>query len=344
MRSTHPAAGSSAAPLPTRHDEGGTGVADAPTAGLRGRRATALMLLAAATTVVLWASSFVAVRAAGYDFAPGALALGRLVVGAAVLTVFVAVRAARQRRLPAMPGRRDLLAIAAWGAAWFGAYSICLNAAEQVLDAGTASLLVNIAPLIVAVVAGLLLGEGFPRTLLIGIAIAFVGSALIAVSTWTGQGSLVGVALGFAAALLYAGGAAGQKPLLARVDALTMTWLGCLVGVLVCAPWKGELIATVQSAPLASTLAVAYLGVGPTAIAFVTWGYVLARASAGRVTASTYAVPPLVVLISWLLLDEVPGPLGLIGGACCLVGVAVATLLSARSARRTGARRGTPAA
>lgn len=49
----------------------------------------------------------------------------------------------------------------------------------------------------------------------------------------------------------------------------------------------------------------------------------LARTTAGRLGATTYVVPALVVLMSWLLLDEVPGPLTLAGGALCLAGVAV---------------------
>ncbi|CAM5648078.1 hypothetical protein SGLAM104S_10673 [Streptomyces glaucescens] len=36
--------------------------------------------------------------------------------------------------------------------------------------------------------------------------------------------------------------------------------------------------------------------------------------------ATTYAVPALVVLMSWLALGEVPGPLTLAGGALCLGG------------------------
>lgn len=53
--------------------------------------------------------------------------------------------------------------MAIWGAAWFGVYNLALNAAERHLDAGTTALLVNVAPVVVAVLAGLLLGEGFPR-------------------------------------------------------------------------------------------------------------------------------------------------------------------------------------
>jgi drug/metabolite transporter (DMT)-like permease len=68
---------------------------------------------------------------------------------------------------------------------------------------------------------------------------------------------------------------------------------------------------------------VVYLGVFPTAIAFSTWAYALARTTAGRLSASSYLVPGLAVLMSWLVLSEVPTPLAMLGGLLCLVGVAV---------------------
>ena len=43
-------------------------------------------------------------------------------------------------------------------------------------------------------------------------------------------------------------------------------------------------------------------------------------------SASTYVVPALAVLISWLLLGETPAALALLGGAVCLVGVACTRL------------------
>ena len=61
----------------------------------------------------------------------------------------------------------------------------------------------------------------------------------------------------------------------------------------------------------------------PTAVAFSTWAYALARTDAGRLGVSTYVVPPLVVLLSWLLLGEVPPVLAVAGGVVCLVGVAL---------------------
>jgi drug/metabolite transporter (DMT)-like permease len=66
-----------------------------------------------------------------------------------------------------------------------------------------------------------------------------------------------------------------------------------------------------------------YLGVVPTAIAFSTWAYALKRMDAGRLGVTTYLVPPIVIAMGWLLLDEIPPALAVAGGAVCLAGVAL---------------------
>ena len=66
-----------------------------------------------------------------------------------------------------------------------------------------------------------------------------------------------------------------------------------------------------------------YLGVFPTALAFLTWAYALARTTAAKMGATTYVVPAIVIAMSWLLLAEVPGWLTLVGGVLCLAGVAI---------------------
>ncbi|WP_277209562.1 DMT family transporter [Isoptericola croceus] len=315
-------------------------------------RAGRLTAAAMAVTVLLWASAFVAIRAVGHDVDPGALTLGRVAVGSLTLTAMLLVVRARRRARAAtsptgpddraegprrhhLPRGRVLVLVLVWGVAWFGAYNITLNAAEQHLDAGTTALLVNLAPMLVAVLAGVLLGEGFPRRLLIGIAVAFAGVVVIAAATSSGRFDAVGVVLGLVSAVLYAGAATLQKRLLPHVDALTMTWLGCLAGTVASLPFLPGLVSQVSVAPTSAVLGIVYLGVFPTAIAFSTWGYVLTRASAGRTAATTYAVPAVVVLLSWLLLAEVPAPAALLGGTLALAGVAVATLPPPR--RRTPA-------
>jgi drug/metabolite transporter (DMT)-like permease len=67
-----------------------------------------------------------------------------------------------------------------------------------------------------------------------------------------------------------------------------------------------------------------YLAIAPMAIGFLTWGYALARTTAGRMASMTYLAPPIAILLAWLLLAETPPLLAVAGGALCLGGVLVA--------------------
>src|SRR5690606_13850361 len=118
-------------------------------------RTPLLPLAAAGVTVVLWASAFIAIRSVGVHYEPGPMALGRLIVGAVALSAFALWKPIR------IPRGRPLALVIAYGALWFGLYAVSLNAAEQHLDAGTAALIVNVAPIIIAVMSGVFLGEGF---------------------------------------------------------------------------------------------------------------------------------------------------------------------------------------
>jgi drug/metabolite transporter (DMT)-like permease len=274
-------------------------------------------ILAVIVTLFAWASAFVAIRGVGEDLSPGALALGRLLVGSAVLALLMAGRG----WVP--PTRREWSLLAACGVGWFGVYNVALNAAEQHLDAGTTAMLVNIGPILIAVFAGLLLREGFPRWLVAGIAVAFAGVVLIGVATRSAETELVGVLLCVLAALTYAIGVVAQKPVLRRLPALQVTFTACVIGTLCCLPWAGALADEIGRTPAGSIAGMVYLGVVPTALAFSTWAYALTRMDAGKLGVTTYLVPPLVILLGWLLLDEVPPALALVGGAVCLAGVAL---------------------
>jgi drug/metabolite transporter (DMT)-like permease len=103
-----------------------------------------------------------------------------------------------------------------------------------------------------------------------------------------------------------------------------------VAGFALCLPFVPALVHEVGTAPVAATAGIVYMGLFPTAIAFVTWSYALAHTSAGRLSSSSYLVPALAVLLSWLVLAEPPAPLALVGGVLCLVGVAVTRLPSRR--------------
>jgi drug/metabolite transporter (DMT)-like permease len=286
---------------------------------------------AVAVTVLAWASAFVVIRGVGDDFAPGPLALGRLLVGSSALGVAVLLSGRWVR-----PSRGEWLLVLLCGVAWFAAYNAFLNAAEQRVDAGTTAMLVNIGPILIAVLAGLVLGEGFPRRLVHGALVACAGAVLIGAATAGGSDrDLLGIGFCLLAAATYAIGAVAQKPALRRLPALQVTWLACVTGTLACLPYLPRLLEQTRAADGPSITGLLYLGLVPTALAFSTWAYALARTDAGRLGVSTYLVPPVAILLGWALLDERPAALAIVGGLVCLVGVALSRSgPSAPSARR----------
>jgi drug/metabolite transporter (DMT)-like permease len=296
-------------------------VVDTP---LESPRPDALALGAALITVVAWSSAFVGIRAAGEDLAAGPLTLARVLAGSIVLGLIVWVR--RER----LPPRADVPRLVLVGLLWFGAYNVLLNAAEQRVDAGTAAMLVNVGPVFIAVLAGLLLGEGFPRALLLGCAVSFAGVVVIGLATSeSGVSGGWGAVLCVLAAAAYACAVIAQKPLLERTSGLQITFLACLVGTVACLPFAPGLVEQAGDARASSLARALYLGVVPTALGFTTWAYALRRTTAGRMGATTYLVPPIAIFMGWALLGESPPALALVGGALCLAGVVVARRRSA---------------
>lgn len=283
-----------------------------------------LALGAVAITVVSWASAFVAIRGVGTSFGAGQLALGRLLIGTLALGLILLVQ-----RKWVKPNRTQWLQILSVGVFWFAIYNVALNAAEQRVDAGTTSMLIQIGPILVAIFAGLLLGEGFPRWLVIGAAIAFSGAVLVgvvtAVTTTTDttktDADFLGIALCLVSAATYAIGVLSQKPVLRTIPGLQVTWIACAIGALCTLPFAPALVDDLGTASMQATGGLIYLGLVPTALAFSTWAYALTRMNAGRLGITTYAIPPLTILMGWLLLGEIPHILAVLGGVICLVGV-----------------------
>jgi drug/metabolite transporter (DMT)-like permease len=283
------------------------------------RRTEVVAVGAALVTVALWGSAFVAIRDAGRELSPGSLALGRLLVCVLALGL-----AASIRREP-VPHGRDLLRIAAFGVLFLGVYSVTLNAAERRVDAGTAAMVINTGPILIVILAGLFLGEGFPRWLLAGCGVAVTGCVLIGLaSSQAGSRAGLGIALLVVAAVAYATAVVVQKPVLARASPLQVTWLGCAAATVVCLPFAPTLVGELDDAGATEIAWIVYLGLAPTALGFATWAYALRRMSAGRLASLAYLIPVVAILLGWALLGETPPLLAAVGGALCLAGVALA--------------------
>jgi drug/metabolite transporter (DMT)-like permease len=133
-----------------------------------------------------------------------------------------------------------------------------------------------------------------------------------------------------------------QKPVLARVAPLQVTWIGSTIATLALLPFAPALVHEAASAPAGALAWTLYLGAVPTALGFAGYAYALPRTSAGRMAALAYLIPVVAVLLGWAVLGEAPSAAVAAGGGLCLAGVALArtgTLTSrARRSRPGGAR------
>src|SRR4051794_16301905 len=172
-------------------------------------RQSAGALAAAGVTVVFWSSAFVSIRSAGASYSPGALALGRLATAAVLLGAFALIRRV------GWPDRRAWPGILTAGLLWFAGYMVLLNWGERLVDAGTAALIVNVGPILIALLSTWVLHEAAPRSLWFGIAVSFAGTVVVGLSMSGGGGSsLLGGLLCVLAGVTYALGGGLQKPAL----------------------------------------------------------------------------------------------------------------------------------
>jgi drug/metabolite transporter (DMT)-like permease len=270
--------------------------------------------LALAGTVVLWACAFPAIRVGVAGLGPAALSFLRLAVAALALLAMSPFAGVR------LPRRQDLPLIALCGVTGMTAYQLLLNWGEVHVAAGTASLLIAIAPVFSVLLAGAFLSEPLTRNVAFGSLIAISGTAVVTLAK--------GYA-GFSAASLVVLAAAGvqgvyhfaSKPLLRHYSGLEVATHAMVAGTVFALPLAPAAAKASVSAPPDALWSAVFLGLLPSALGFVIWGYAVARLPLAASTAALYLVPPVALLVSFVWLGERPLPLELAGGAITVAGV-----------------------
>ena len=273
--------------------------------------------------VVMWGSSFMFNRVAVASLPPWTIVAGRIGLAAIVLTVIVY---AVGKRLPA-PGRiwAPYVIIAIVGNA-VPFYLITWG--QQVVESALAGILMAIMPLATLVLAHFLIaGEHLTRQRASGFAIGFAGIVLL-----MGPAALAGVggdAVRIISQLAVLGGAlcyalqSVLTRLIVKGDILVSAAATLIVATVVVLPvtlWLDRPWTLSPSA--ASTAAVVWLGIGPTALATVLYFMLIRSAGPTFMSLVNYLSPCVALVLGLLVMGETPRVTAYFGLALILTGIA----------------------
>jgi drug/metabolite transporter (DMT)-like permease len=280
-----------------------------------------MIILHIALAVVLWASSFVGIRAAVVEFSPVEVAILRFAVSSIAL---VSIAFFRKTTLP---NRRDLFPFVRLGLVSFINH-ISLNYGTRTITAGETTLIVSTSQLFQVLFAYLFLKESISKRFLLGLLFCFSGVTIIAFQNSVGVSFNLGIVFVLVAAITNSAFFVLQKPLLKKHRPLEVVSYSTWITTVLLLPFGHSAIGNLSRANLSSAIPVVYIGIAAV-IANISWSKVLSKIEASKAAVFLYTVPVLTIVIGFLWLRELPSPISCLGGAVITGGVILANSRSA---------------
>ncbi|HEV2893677.1 MAG TPA: DMT family transporter, partial [Actinomycetota bacterium] len=265
-----------------------------------------------ASIALIWGSSFLFIDVGLESLRPGVIAVARVALGVAALSLVPAAR----RPI----GREDRVRVAFLGVIWAGLPLILFPVAQQWIDSSVAGMLNGAVPLAGAAWAVVLLRRPLPRVHAVGLLIGFAG--VLAISWPQLQGSratTLGAGLVVLAVVLYGLAVNLAVPLQQRYGALPVLLRAQLAALVLLLPFGLQGLGG-SSFTWPSVLAMVPLGVLGTGVAFVLMTTLVGRVGGPRGAVATYFIPVVAIALGVLFLDERVAPAALAGTALVVAG------------------------
>jgi drug/metabolite transporter (DMT)-like permease len=278
---------------------------------------------------IVWGSTYLAIRVM-VETVPPLLGAGvRFTIAGAVMLAVLSLR--RSVR----PTRAQLLSALAIGALLPGANAV-VTVAEQEVPSALAALLIASVPLWVLLMRRAA-GEPVSRAGIAAVLVGFAGVALLLRPGEQSEGaSLLALGAVVLAAVMWASGSFASPRLRLPGDPLVSTgWQMLLGGLVIVAAGlaAGEAPEVDPEAfSVRSVVALAYLVVFGSWLAFTAYAWLLQNAPISRVATYAYVNPVVAIVLGFLILDELITPITLVGAA--IIVVSVALVIRIENARR----------
>jgi drug/metabolite transporter (DMT)-like permease len=222
--------------------------------------------------------------------------------------------------------RRDWPRLLFASIAGTAAFNMFTNYGLALVPAGIAGIIGSTEPLIIAVGAFVFLNEGLSPLVLIGMAIAIAGSALLFwAGTSSGSYSLIGVILVFLSCVSWATYTIACKPLLSRYDPFSVTaWTMVIAAPVVILNGAAGALHAASLLGWREWAEVLYLIIPYAVVGTVLWNFGASRLSGAATGAYLYLIPIIAVASGTVVLGEAVTPQVVLGGLIILSGVAIA--------------------
>jgi drug/metabolite transporter (DMT)-like permease len=294
---------------------------------------------------IVWGSTYLAIRISVETLPPLLAGGGRFLVAGLLLYGYLLIRRGYQA---VAVTRTELIASTAVGTALLLGGNGIVMIAEQYVPSGLAALLIATVPLWV-ILLRYVFRDTIPRGTLVGVFAGFVGVALLVLPGDRPDGApLAGMLLLILAAAFWATGSFLSRRLQLPRDPLVSTGVQMLMGglvMMVVGVVRGEL-PTVDPSEFstASLIALAYLVVVGSLVAFTAYVWVLQHAPISKVATYAYVNPVIAVFLGWIVLSEEITGFVLAGAAVIVSSVAFIVRREAESEIQSQTEVGTPAA
>lgn len=265
-------------------------------------------------TAGVWGSSFLFIAEGLEAFAPGLVTWLRLLLGVATLSLFP------RAREPV--ARADLKAVVLLSVVWMASPLVLLPIAQQWISSSLTGMINGGMPLFAAVIASLLLRRLPGRVQMVGLAVGFAGVVLLAIPSDGATATLGGVALALLATACYGTAVNQAVPLQQRYGALPVLLRALVISLVLTTP-LGLASVPASSWSWSSFAAVAALGVGGTALAYVSMATLVGRAGATRGAVAIYLLPVVALVLGVTVRGETVTRLALVGMGLALIGAIV---------------------